>query len=110
MINQIKSFKKRTIVIASLAVVIPIMYLIHNSSTPLITAPLITKDPNLKVETVVTGLSSPTSMAFIDNTNMLVLEKSGKYVSYQMEYYKLSQSCKYLLLQKVSEVCLESQF
>jgi hypothetical protein len=46
MINQIKSFKKRTIVIASLAVVIPIMYLIHNSSTPLIAAPLITKDPN----------------------------------------------------------------
>jgi hypothetical protein len=52
MINQIKSFKKRTIVIvviASLAVVIPIMYLIHNSSTD-IAAPLITKDPNLKVE------------------------------------------------------------
>ena len=112
MINQIKSFNKRTIVIvviSSLAVVIPIMYLIHNSST-VIAAPLITKDPNLKVETVVTGLSSPTSMTFIDNTNMLVLEKSGKYVSYQMEYYKLSQSCKYLLLQKVSEVCLESQF
>jgi glucose/arabinose dehydrogenase len=53
------------------------MYLIHNSSTA-IAAPLITKDPNLKVETVVTGLSSPTSMAFIDNTNMLVLEKSGQ--------------------------------
>ena len=80
MINQMKSFKKRTIVIvviASLALVIPIMYLIHNSSTA-IAAPLITKDPNLKVETVVTGLSSPTSMAFIDNTNMLVLEKSGQ--------------------------------
>jgi hypothetical protein len=80
MINQIKSFKKRTIVIVvivSLAVVIPIMYLIHYSSAA-IAAPLITKDPNLKVETVVTGLSSPTSMAFIDNTNMLVLEKSGQ--------------------------------
>jgi glucose/arabinose dehydrogenase len=80
MINQIKSFKKRTIavvVIASLAVIIPIMYLIHNSS-PAIAAPLITKDPNLKVETVVTGLSSPTSMAFIDNNNILVLEKGGQ--------------------------------
>src|SRR5437870_10680455 len=79
MINQIKSFKKRTIVIvaASLAVIIPIMYLIHNSSTA-IAAPLITKDPNLKVETVVTGLSSPTSMAFIDNNDILVLEKGGQ--------------------------------
>ena len=77
MINQIKSSKKKTIVtvvIVSLAVVIPVMYLIHNSSTA-IAAPLITKDPNLKVETVVTGLSSPTSMAFIDNTNLLVREK-----------------------------------
>jgi len=53
------------------------MYLIHNSS-PAIAAPLITKDPNLKVETVVTGLSSPTSMAFIDNNNILVLEKGGQ--------------------------------
>ncbi len=36
MVNQMKSFNKRTIVIVvivSLAVVIPIMYLIHNSST-----------------------------------------------------------------------------
>jgi len=82
MINQIKSFKKRKllvviVVIASLAVMIPIVYLIHKVSTAL-AAPSITKDPNLKVETVVTGLSSPTSMAFIDNTNLLVLEKSGQ--------------------------------
>ena len=74
MINQIKSFKKRKllvviVVIASLAVMIPIVYLIHKVSTAL-AAPSITKDPNLKVETVVTGLSSPTSMAFIDNTNL----------------------------------------
>jgi glucose/arabinose dehydrogenase len=80
MINQIKSVKKRTIVIvviASLAVIIPIIYLVHNSSAAL-AAPSITKDPNLKVETVVTGLSSPTSMAFIDNNNILVLEKGGQ--------------------------------
>jgi glucose/arabinose dehydrogenase len=60
-----------------LAVVIPVLYLIHNSSTA-IAAPLITKDPNLKVETVVTGLSSPNSMAFIYNINLLVIEKSGQ--------------------------------
>ena len=80
MIDQIKSLNKRTlviVVIASLTVIIPIMYLIHNPSTA-IAAPLITKDPNLKVETVVAGLSSPTSMAFIDNTYLLVLEKSGQ--------------------------------
>src|ERR687888_536293 len=81
MINQIKSFRrKRTIaivLIATFAVMIPILYLIHNSSTAL-AAPSITKDPNLKVETLVTGLSSPTSMAFIDNNNILVLEKGGQ--------------------------------
>ena len=39
--------------------------------------PSITKDPHLKVESIVSGLSSPTSMAFIDNNNILVLEKEG---------------------------------
>src|SRR5919198_5854364 len=82
MIKRIKSFrKKRTIVIiviASLAIIIPILYLIiHNPSTAQ-AAPFITKDPNLRVKTVVTGLSSPTSMAFIDNSNILVLEKGGQ--------------------------------
>jgi glucose/arabinose dehydrogenase len=72
---------KRTIKIViavSLTIIIPaIIYLIHNSPTAL-AAPSITKDPNLKVETLVNGLSSPTSMAFIDNNNMLVLEKGGQ--------------------------------
>ena len=82
MINQIKSFRRRKItivivLIVALAVIIPILYLIHNSSTALAT-PSITKDSNLKVETLVTGLSSPTSMAFIDNSNILVLEKGGQ--------------------------------
>ena len=62
----------------SLAIIIPsITYLIHNSSTVL-AAPSITKDPNLKVETLANGLDSPTSMAFIDNNNILVLEKGGQ--------------------------------
>jgi aldose sugar dehydrogenase len=72
---------KRTIKIViavSLTIIIPaIIYLIHNSPTAL-AAPSITKDPNLKVETLVNGLSSPASMAFIDNNNMLVLEKGGQ--------------------------------
>ena len=35
-------------------------------------------DPNLGVESFAEGLSSPTSMAFLDNENMLVLEKEGQ--------------------------------
>jgi aldose sugar dehydrogenase len=62
----------------SLAIIIPaIVYLIYNSPTAL-AAPSITKDPNLKVQTLVNGLDSPTSMAFIDNNNILVLEKGGQ--------------------------------
>ena len=33
-------------------------------------------DPNLSVKTVVTGLSQPTSMAFIGNNDFFVLEKN----------------------------------
>jgi glucose/arabinose dehydrogenase len=35
-------------------------------------------DPNLGVESFVEGLSSPTSMAFLDSDNILVLEKEGQ--------------------------------
>ena len=80
MVNRAKSFKKRTLVtavIASLAIMIPVIYLIHNSSTAS-AAPSITKDPKLKVETLAKGLSSPTSMAFIDTSNILVSEKDGQ--------------------------------
>src|SRR3954471_24542378 len=80
MVNRTISFKRRTlvtVVIASLAIIIPVIYLIHNSSTAS-AAPSITKDPKLKVETLAKGLSSPTSMAFIDTSNILVLEKGGQ--------------------------------
>ncbi len=35
------------------------------------------KDPDLKVESFATGLSFPTSMLFLDDKNLLVLEKDG---------------------------------
>jgi glucose/arabinose dehydrogenase len=35
------------------------------------------RDPNLKVEALVSGLSFPTSMLFLDNNHILVLEKDG---------------------------------
>ena len=45
------------------------MYSIHNSP-PAVATPSIIKDPNLKVQTLVNGLESPTGMAFIDNYNI----------------------------------------
>ena len=65
------------LVIFLIAILIPAIYYIHNSSSAL-AIPSINKDSNLKVETLVNGLSSPTSLAFVDNNNILVLEKGGQ--------------------------------
>jgi glucose/arabinose dehydrogenase len=73
-------FNKRKTVISIIllfAILIPAIYFIHNASTAL-AVPTINKDSNLKVETLVSGLSSPTSMSFIDDNNILVLEKGGQ--------------------------------
>jgi glucose/arabinose dehydrogenase len=35
------------------------------------------KDPNLKIEAFVSGIASPTSMLFVDENNILVLENDG---------------------------------
>jgi glucose/arabinose dehydrogenase len=43
---------------------------------PVLAQPSI-RDANLNVQAVVEGLSSPTSMIFLDNNNILVLEKEG---------------------------------
>ena len=82
MVKPRKSFNKRrkmaiAAVVLLLAIVIPVVYFIHNYSTAL-AVPSLIKDSNLKVEIMVNGLSSPTSMAFIDNNNILVLEKGGQ--------------------------------
>src|SRR5919108_5026390 len=39
--------------------------------------PSIVSDTALKIEPAVEGLSSPTSMAFLDENNIIVLEKEG---------------------------------
>jgi glucose/arabinose dehydrogenase len=65
------------LIIVPIAIIVSIMYSIHNSPVAVAT-PSIIKDPNLKVQTLVNGLDSPTSMAFIDNYNILVLEKGGQ--------------------------------
>jgi glucose/arabinose dehydrogenase len=46
------------------------------SATPCFSAPTV-KDPSLKVEQVVSGLSSPTTMAFIGANDILVLQKNN---------------------------------
>ena len=51
------------------------------SSNPLIQtvhAQLSITDTSQNVETAVEGLSSPTSMIFLDNNNILVVEKDGQ--------------------------------
>ena len=44
--------------------------------TSIVFAEPVFKDPNLRPELITEGLSSPTSMAFIDKDNILVLEKN----------------------------------
>jgi glucose/arabinose dehydrogenase len=59
-----------------LTVILSIYYFVIDNNVSYINAqePNL-KDPNLQVETIVEGLSSPTNMAFIDHNNILVLEK-----------------------------------
>jgi glucose/arabinose dehydrogenase len=63
-------------IILFLTVILSLYYFVIDNNIYYINAqePTLT-DPNLQVETVVEGLSLPTSMAFIDNNNILVLEK-----------------------------------
>jgi glucose/arabinose dehydrogenase len=59
-----------------LTVILSIYYFVIDNNIYYINAQEPTlKDPNLQVETIVEGLSLPTSMTFIDNNNILVLEK-----------------------------------
>lgn len=53
---------------------ISFVFLLQNN---LIYAQPALKDPNLQVESFVAGLESPTSMLFLDENNILVLEKDG---------------------------------
>ena len=48
-------------------------------------------DSTLKVELVSKGLDSPTSMAFLDNNSLLVLERVDQFGLLQMRHYKIYQ-------------------
>lgn len=66
-----------TVLIASIAVTLGFIFG-YSATTQYVSAqPTIVNDPTLKVESVVSGLSSPTSMAFLNDNNILVLEKDG---------------------------------
>ena len=70
------NLRKILFIILFLTVILSVYYFVTDNNIYYIIAqePTI-KDPNLQVETIVEGLSLPTGMAFIDNNNILVLEK-----------------------------------
>ena len=70
---RIISFEVVAVVIACL--IFPLLQLQYEPNDALGQS---VNDPNLGVESFVEGLSSPTSIAFLDNENILVLEKEGQ--------------------------------
>jgi glucose/arabinose dehydrogenase len=77
---------------------------IHNTRAPAAPGGPTLKDPNLKVEQILTGLKLPTSMAFLTSNDILVLEKNTGIIHrivngkcFQNQYFK------FLLLQKPNE-------
>jgi glucose/arabinose dehydrogenase len=66
-----------TVLITSIAVTLGFIFGYSATIQYVSAQPTIVNDPALKVESVVSGLSSPTSMAFLNDNNILVLEKDG---------------------------------
>ena len=64
------------LVIAIITLAISMSFMFLPNVLLVFAQPTIT-DPSLKTELVVGGLSSPTSIAFLDNNNSLLLEKEG---------------------------------
>ena len=70
------NLRKILFIIFFLTVILSVYYFVIDDNIYYIIAQEPTlKDPNLQVETIVEGLSWPTSMDIIDNNNILVLEK-----------------------------------
>lgn len=57
--------------------ILALTFAVFMSANPHIYARPFVRDTSLNVDPTVEGLSSPTSMAFLDNNNILVLEKEG---------------------------------
>jgi aldose sugar dehydrogenase len=69
--NIFSFFKTGVVFLITILSFIPIGYFDYADAQPVIS------DPNIMPEIFIEGLSSPTSMAFIDSNNILVLEKTG---------------------------------
>ena len=69
--NSFDFFKTGAVFLITIVFIIFIGYFDYAHAQPVI------NDPNLMAEIVVEELSSPTSMAFMDSNNILVLEKTG---------------------------------
>src|SRR5918994_5796198 len=65
------------LLIISLAIMILNSFILYTFLVQMALAQPYTNESTLNVEPAVEGLSSPTSMAFLDNNNLLVLEKGG---------------------------------
>ena len=65
-----------TILMISLVLIGISFAMFYHFTEPAIAQPSI-NDPNLTTELIVDGLASPTSMAFLDSSNILLLEKEG---------------------------------
>lgn len=73
--NLAPNIKKKRIFVLSFFITFAIGLSMHYQF-PIVLAQSV-NDQNLNVESFVEGLNSPTSMAFLDNNNILVLEKNG---------------------------------
>ncbi|MCC2649759.1 MAG: putative quinoprotein glucose/sorbosone dehydrogenase (modular protein), partial [Nitrososphaeraceae archaeon] len=69
--NSFDFFKTGAVFLTTIVSFIFIGYFDYVHAQPVI------NDPSLMAEIVIEGLSSPTSMAFMDSNNILVLEKTG---------------------------------
>jgi aldose sugar dehydrogenase len=69
--NTFSFFKTGVVFLITILSFIHIGYFDYADAQPVIS------DPNIMPEIFIEGLSSPTSMAFIDSNNILVLEKTG---------------------------------
>ena len=77
-VTKVRRFVFRLISIEMAAVVISSLIFPLSQYEPNNALAQSVNDPNLGVESFVEGLSSPTSMAFLNNENILVLEKEGQ--------------------------------
>ena len=70
--------KAFTLILVSIAVSLAInSFTLYSPSIQTVYAQVTMNDPNLNAELILGGMSFPTSMAFLDENNILVLEKEG---------------------------------